>query len=165
MARRKTDPEALIKWATAVVVAAEPVKRARAKKLATPRSKEEARAELIARALDLWESAMMVDATPAEFVAVYTVMYARIYGVECMDMVVEAKRAAAQQAVKRLIADHLSGPEECAEYMAWVFQREFKRARSFEKQKKENPWRLSWNQLFLPGRVLEDYLLTRLKTG
>lgn len=165
MARRKTDPEALIKWAAGVAVAAEPKtpKRARPKKLA--RTKEEDRAALLARALDLWESAMMVDATPGEFVAVYTVMYERIYGVACMDMVVEAKRAAAQQAVKRLIADHLSGPEECAEYMAWVFQREFKRARSFDKQKKENPWRLSWNQLFLPGRVLEDYLLTRLKTG
>lgn len=162
MARRKTDPQILLEAAALSAAHAEPVKRPRPKKLAT---KEEERAEVVADALNMWDAAEMVNAKAKHFVAVYSVMYARIYEVECMEMAVAAKRAAACRAVTKLIADRLSGPEECAEYMAWVFKREFVRTRSFAKQGKTNPWRLTWSQLFLPGRVLEDYTLSRLKTG
>jgi hypothetical protein len=104
----------------------------------------------------MWKNRNFSDATPLHFVGLYAALYEHVFQVPALDLTQSTRIVSAHAAAKKLIAQHLgSHPNAVAQYLQWVFGREAAKVKTGTL----NGWRPSWNQVFIPGKVLEDYIL------
>lgn len=110
-----------------------------------------------------WEGA-----TPAEWVALYARLHAKVYGAECLELDNPKTRAVASIMAKRLRATIGPGgyyfPDDAdfADYVRWAWLREKVREEWRRQNNGGNGGRLHWRNLFGVA-VLGDYQLNRVR--
>ena len=130
--------------------------RVKAKSALTTRDFE----RYVEEVLVMWKNCNFQHAGPSHFVALFSALYEHVFKVPSLDFESPSKIAAATKATRLLLQNHFNDePERLSAYLQWVFGREAAKV----KTNTLNGWRPAWNNVLIPGRILEDYMLYQRK--